>query len=202
LPFGPVDTRDLWGQPRRDDPLSRITAADTTPKIAAELQLSPELVTSLEDPALVGWEEPEPLPDALRDVMKFDIELMPESLRAMVEDIADRMQVPLDFPAITTMATLAGLTNRRAAIQPKRNDNTWIVVPNLWGGIVAEPATFKSPVIAAVTKLLAAAPLEINQARRLAGTATGNRVLVDSYCLHVRKLQELSIFRFNFRRAF
>jgi putative DNA primase/helicase len=62
------------------------------------------------------------------------------------------MQVPLDFPAVAAIATLAGVTNRRAVIQPKRNDHTWSVVPNLWGGIVAPPGMLKSPVLSCMTQ--------------------------------------------------
>jgi putative DNA primase/helicase len=60
------------------------------------------------------------------------------------------MQVPIDFPAITSVMCLAGAVNRRALIQPKRADHGWVVVPNLWGGIVASPGQMKSPVIAAI----------------------------------------------------
>jgi putative DNA primase/helicase len=98
------------------------------------------------------WPEPEPLAESLPDVAQFDLELMPESLRPLVKDVAERMQVPLDFPAVAAIATLAGVTNRRAVIQPKRNDNTWTVVPNLWGGIVAPPGMLKSPVLTCMTQ--------------------------------------------------
>jgi hypothetical protein len=101
--------------------------------------------------ALEEWPEPEPLRDSLPDVAAFDLELMPESLRPLVKDIAHRMQVPLDFPAVASVMTLAGLTNRRAMIQPKELDTGWVVVANLWGGIVAPPGMLKSPVISAVT---------------------------------------------------
>ena len=98
------------------------------------------------------WPEPEPLAESLPDVMQFDLELMPESFRPLVKDVAERMQVPLDFPAVAAIATLAGITNRRAMIQPKRNDHTWTVVPNLWGGIVAPPGMLKSPVLTCMTQ--------------------------------------------------
>jgi putative DNA primase/helicase len=101
---------------------------------------------------LGGWPEPEPLADVLPDVAQFDPELMPESLRSLVRDVSERMQVPLDFPAVAAIAALAGVTNRRALIQPKRNDDTWVVVPNLWGGIVAPPGMLKSPVISSMTQ--------------------------------------------------
>ena len=90
--------------------------------------------------------------ESLPDVSQFDLELMPESFRPLVKDVAERMQVPLDFPAVAAIATLAGVTNRRAVIQPKRNDHTWTVVPNLWGGIVAPPGMLKSPVLSCMTQ--------------------------------------------------
>jgi putative DNA primase/helicase len=98
------------------------------------------------------WPEPEPLATSIPDVMPFDLALMPESFRPLVKDVAERMQVPLDFPAVTAIATLAGVTNRRAEIQPKRNDHTWTVIPNLWGGIVAPPGMLKSPVVSCMTQ--------------------------------------------------
>lgn len=123
------------------DPLAGITEQDVGQDIAAILGIAPA-VRPCDD-----WPEPEPLAAALPDVMPFDLELMPESFRPQVKDVAERMQVPLDFPAITAIATLAGATNRRAVIQPKRNDTNWTVTPNLWGGIVAPPGWLKSPVI-------------------------------------------------------
>jgi putative DNA primase/helicase len=98
------------------------------------------------------WPEPELLTNDLPDVAQFDLELMPESFRPLVKDVAERMQVPLDFPAVAAIATLAGVTNRRAVIQPKRKDHTWTVVPNLWGGIVAPPGMLKSPVLSCMTQ--------------------------------------------------
>ena len=132
------ELQEVFGPPA--DRLAGITAHDTTDEIAAILNL-PD-----------GWTDPEPISDALPEVAQFDLELMPKSLRPLVEDVADRMQVPLDFPAVTAVATLAGVTNRRALLQPKRNDTSWVVVPNLWGGIVASPGMLKSPVIASITK--------------------------------------------------
>jgi putative DNA primase/helicase len=110
-----------------------------------------------------GWPEPEPLAESLPDVAQFDLELMPESFRPLVKDVAERMQVPLDFPAVAAIATLAGVTNRRAVIQPKRND-TWTVVPNLWGGIVAPPGTLKSPVLSCMTQPALAIESELRKA--------------------------------------
>jgi len=80
--------------------------------------------------------------------------MLPDLIRSTVEDISARMQLPIDFAAVACILTLAGSVNRRARIQPKQRD-AWIVVPNLWGGIVAPPGYMKSPVIAEVLRPLA-----------------------------------------------
>ncbi len=141
----------------KSNPLAGVTAEFAGPEIAAELGIPP---------AIDGWPEPEPLEDSLPDVAQFDLELMPESFRPLVKDVAERMQVPMDFPAVAAIATLAGVTNRRALIQPKRQDDSWVVVPNLWGGIVAPPGMLKSPVIASITQPARAIESEWREAHK------------------------------------
>jgi hypothetical protein len=80
--------------------------------------------------------------------------LLPDSLRPLVEDVAERMQVPLDLPAVALVTSFAGAVNRRVAIQPKEHDTSWIVIPNLWGALVARPGFLKSPLMNAITKPL------------------------------------------------
>ncbi len=104
--------------------------------------------------AFDDWPDPMPLGGELPSVQSFDLRLLPESLRPLVEDTAERMQVCPDFPAVVAVMCLAGATNRRVRIQPKSLDTSWIVVPNLWGGIIAPPGLMKSPVIAAITRPL------------------------------------------------
>jgi putative DNA primase/helicase len=107
-----------------------------------------------------GWPELQPVLGTLPPVMPFRADLLPDALRALVVDTAARMQVPMDLPAVMSVLNLAGVVNRRAAIQPKKRDTGWIEVPNLWGGIVGPPGVMlKSPTIAAITK-----PLELIQA--------------------------------------
>lgn len=93
------------------------------------------------------WPEPLPIQSELPLVEPFREDLLPASFRPLVRDISERMQVPPDYPAVITVLGLAGSVNRRATIQPKENDTSWVVVPNLWGGIIAPPGFLKSPVI-------------------------------------------------------
>jgi hypothetical protein len=100
------------------------------------------------------WPEPEVIQSALPPVEPLSEELLPAAFLPLVQDIAERMQVPLDYPAAVMILRLAGAVNRRAVIQPKASDTGWVVVPNLWGGIIAPPGFMKSPVIQNVIRPL------------------------------------------------
>jgi hypothetical protein len=100
------------------------------------------------------WTKPEPIQDQLPPVEAFSEDLLPDSFRPLVADVTERMQVPMDYPAVVMVLCLAGAVNRRAVIQPKANDGGWVIVPNLWGGIIAPPGFMKSPVIQAATRPL------------------------------------------------
>jgi hypothetical protein len=112
---------------------------------------------------VADWPDPAPMHGELPPVQRFDEDLIPVSFRPFVRDVAERMQVPIDYPGVVAVLALAGGVNRRAVIQPKENDTGWVVVPNLWGGIVAPPGFMKSPVIQAVVRPLT----EIQQDWRL-----------------------------------
>jgi putative DNA primase/helicase len=106
-------------------------------------------------PEGADWPEPEPLGRDLCPVPPFDPDLLPEAFRKHVSDVAERMQVPIDLPAVSAILCLAGVVKRRAAIQPKRADNAWVVTPNGWGGIIAPPGQMKSNVLGTFTEHLA-----------------------------------------------
>jgi len=115
-----------------------------------------EAATERPTRAQVGeeWPAPEPLAETLPPVLPFNLELLPEAFRALVADVAERMQVPADYPAAVSVLCLAGVVSRRAVVQPKAKDASWVVVPNLWGGIIAPPGFMKSPVMAATVRPL------------------------------------------------
>ncbi|HLI30091.1 MAG TPA: YfjI family protein [Terriglobia bacterium] len=100
------------------------------------------------------WPRPDSLGDDLLPVPPLDPAMLPGAFREHVEDVAERMQVPVDLPAVCAVACLAGAVNRRAVIQPKRADAGWTVTPNLWAGIIAPPGRMKSNVLRAFTEHL------------------------------------------------
>jgi hypothetical protein len=100
------------------------------------------------------WPRPEPIHSQLPPVEPFSEDLLPDLFRPLVEDVTERMQVPIDYPAVVIMLCLAGVVNRRAVIHPKALDTGWVIVPNLWGGIIGPPGFMKSPVIQYTTRPL------------------------------------------------
>jgi len=93
-----------------------------------------------------AWGDPQPLPEARPPVPAFNPKLMPESVRPWVEDISERFQCPPDYAAIGAMVALSSVIGRRVGICPKRHDD-WMVVPNLWGGVVGRPGIMKTPAL-------------------------------------------------------
>src|SRR2546430_8154797 len=54
------------------------------------------------------------------------------------------MPCPPDFIAAAAVVALGSVIGACCAIKPKARDN-WLIVPNLWGGIVGDPSAKKSP---------------------------------------------------------
>ena len=99
------------------------------------------------------WPEPEPIRNDLRPVAPLRTEMIPEPLRACFADIAHRMQCPIDFIAAAFVVMASILIGAGCSIKPKRYDD-WLVIPNLWGGVIARPSMLKTPSLVAALKPL------------------------------------------------
>lgn len=87
------------------------------------------------------------LPPARPEAPALPPDMLPEPLRDWLVDISERMQVPLELAAVPALVSLSAVVGRKLGIHPKAQDD-WLVVPNLWGGIVARPGKMKSPTLA------------------------------------------------------
>lgn len=104
--------------------------------------------------AALEWKELKPIKGELSPVPVFNPDaLLPEALRDWVMDEADRMPCPPDYIAAAAVVELGAVIGARCAMKPKKNDD-WLVVPNLWGGVVGHPTSKKSPAINAAFKPL------------------------------------------------
>lgn len=168
-----------WGAIRSDFPSALKILSDTYAKrkiwVAANRaadealnghppgQIIADLRAAIDDADQVapnGWAKLQPLPGGHLPAPKLRPEMIPGSFRLWVADIAERLQVPLDFPTIPALISFAAVVGAKIRMRPQRYGD-WTVVPNLWGAVVGDPGMLKSPSIEQATKPL----------RRLVATA-------------------------------
>ncbi len=95
--------------------------------------------------AATEWPTPERIGSDLPPVPQMDVEaLLPAPLAGYVMDAARRKVAPPEFVAVSLLVSLGALIGARCGVRPKLLDD-WIVVPNLWGAIIAPPSKKKSP---------------------------------------------------------
>ncbi|WP_139412864.1 YfjI family protein [Bartonella mastomydis] len=109
-----------------------------------------------------GWGELQPINKALLPVEPFKMFLLPTPLMDYVYDVADMQQSSIDFVAISALCGLAAVIGNGVRIAPKQHAN-WTIVPNLWGAIVGEPSTMKTPTMKAALAPLYALQEEWHQ---------------------------------------
>ena len=90
---------------------------------------------------------PKKLPPALRPVVAVDPSHLPDAVRDAVLDIADRLQCPPDYLAVAMLSAAGAVVGNKVGIFPYAHDESWEVYPALWGGIVGDPGTKKTPAL-------------------------------------------------------
>lgn len=113
------------------------------------------------------WPLPQPIPDGLKPVPPFPARLLPVALRGWLVDIAERLQVPLEFPAIGAVCGLGSVVGNQVGMRPKARDD-WTIVPNMWGGVVGPPGAMKSPALDEAIRPLRRLIKEAEEAHRRA----------------------------------
>ena len=139
--------------PPEDDPKLR-DDPERAPQAAQPAQPEPDYDPELNDDGLEDVDsdaadpelqkiEPKPLPDGLAPVLPLDLNFLPTALAPWVGDIADRLQCPPDYVAISALTALGSLIGRRVGIKPQALTD-WIEFANLWGGFIGSPGMLKS----------------------------------------------------------
>ena len=101
-----------------------------------------------------SWVDPRPLTAEIPPAPFFNAEvLLPDLLRAFVLDTADRMPCAPDFVAAPLLVALGSVIGAKCALKPKRKGD-WLVPANLWGGIVGDPSSKKTPAISQVMRFI------------------------------------------------
>ncbi len=88
--------------------------------------------------------KPESLPHPLPEAMSITPDMLPLPIRDYILDTCHRQQCPIDFVTVTTLVGLSAMVGNKIRVYPKQHDD-WEVTPNLWGVIIGEPSTMKTP---------------------------------------------------------
>ena len=100
------------------------------------------------------WPAPIEIVSDLPPAPEFEANvLLPKQLADFVMDEADRMPCSPDYIAAAVIVCLGSVIGASCALKPKRRDD-WVVVPNLWGGIVGDPSSKKSPGLSIATRFI------------------------------------------------
>ena len=97
---------------------------------------------------------PQRLPEPLLSVPIFTADLLPDALAPAAFDQADRLQCPVEYLAVSMLAACGAVVGNKVGIFPKAHDESWEVYPALWGGLVGDPGTKKTPAMQAGLKPL------------------------------------------------
>jgi Protein of unknown function (DUF3987) len=91
---------------------------------------------------------------------------LPDALAGWIDDIAERLQCPPDYVAVTAMVALGTLIGRRVGIRPKQKDD-WTEYAHLWGLFTGPPGSMKWPAMrAALAPFTAWRSKQLTQAKR------------------------------------
>lgn len=94
----------------------------------------------------LAWSEMKCLPDISLAAPRLRTEMIPKPFRKWIVDVSDRMQVLPDFIAPMAIVAASTVIGRQIAIRPKKQDS-YTIIPNTWGALVALPSSLKTPAI-------------------------------------------------------
>jgi len=132
------------------------------------------------------WPDLGPLPPERPEAPALPAEMVPEALRPWLVDVAERACIPLEYVAAPALVGLGALIGRQVGIRPARYDD-WLVVPNLWGGIIGRPGVMKSHAVAEALRPLHRLAARAMDAHRLAVAAWELQRLADEAALEAAK---------------
>ena len=81
---------------------------------------------------------------------RIDKELLPSPIKEYFADVSERLEQPFEMVATTGFAFLCNLISDKLCLVPTK-DIKYRIIPNLWGCIIAQKGTRKTPLFKAFT---------------------------------------------------
>jgi len=106
------------------------------------------------DATYAEWDLPKPIAGELKDVPAFDPAWLPDAVRPYVQDVSERMAVPVDFAGICALVCLSGAVNHRAFVHPLAMDKDFAEPLCASGAVIADSGKKKTPTWKAFMKPL------------------------------------------------
>jgi len=141
-------------------------------------EASTGIVSGTSGPDIGEWPELMPVTTELLPVALLDPRIIPVPFRAWIVDVSERMQCPSDYVAAAMLVMTSSIIGAGCGIRPKKKDD-WLVIPNLWGGVVGRPSMMKTPAIGEAMKPMDA----LSTAAKLAfdGVEKGHRADLEGF---------------------
>jgi hypothetical protein len=111
---------------------------ETTSTSTEEPVPKAELATAVQE-SIRG---PDRFPYGAGDPVPFPLDVLPEPLQQVVQEIATAVNSPLDFPGCAMIAAAATAIGRSRQIEPLAD---WQICPRLYIGMVGDPGSSKTP---------------------------------------------------------
>ena len=140
-----VDNGAAYFEPSQKFPIGGFKCHHSHGQLFHIRDLKEFLGVGLEKADATQLKQPQKLPPALRPVPSLDQNHLPDALRDAVVDLADRLQCPPDYLAVAMLSAAGAVVGNKFGIFPYANDESWEVYPALWGGIVGDPGSKKTP---------------------------------------------------------
>jgi hypothetical protein len=134
---------ELPGLPEKGDVSDWLDQGHSVQELQELAEAADEWVPGSQSSIGEDWPEPNALPMAGPPVPTIPPSMIPAPLRAWLYDVATHACLPIEMIAVPALVSAATTVGRKIAIRPGKFDD-FTVVANLWGTVVAPPASLKS----------------------------------------------------------
>lgn len=132
--------------------------------------------------------EPKPIEEVLSEVLPCPAHTLPNKITDWMQEIADQMQIPIDFLAVPFIAYTGSLIGRKRALELRPNSG-WIEFPNLWGVLIGRPSVMKSPAMEATIQPLTT--LACNALKKFESESKAHKVKLDIWKIRKKGAEEV-----------